>query len=141
MIRYLLERLIAPTNILAITFTNKATEEVEDRLKQMGVPVAFQESEGVSVSTLHALGKRIVQAETPGPISIADERWTDSLVASALRDAREARDQQLTSLYFNAILNFHRDLDERTPAPGVDLTYPTLRGANVVSIGHHTIAQ
>ncbi len=139
-VRYLLECRMTPTNILAITFTNKATEEMEDRLKQMGVPVAFQGSEGVSVSTLHALGKRILQAETPRPISIADERWTDSLVASALRDAREARDQQLTSLYFNAILNFHRDLDERTPALGVDLTYRTLRGEHVRSIGERTIA-
>ena len=139
-VRYLLECRMTPTNILAITFTNKATEEMEDRLKQMGVPVAFQESEGVSVSTLHALGKRILQAETPRPISIADERWTDSLVASALRDAREARDQQLASLYFNAILNFHRDLDERTPALGVDLTYRTLRGEHVRSIGERIIA-
>src|SRR5438093_8649568 len=39
-VRYLLERGSAPTNILAITFTNKATEEMKDRLKQMRVPVA-----------------------------------------------------------------------------------------------------
>src|SRR6266516_6195125 len=60
-VRYLLERRVPPTNILAITFTNKATEEMEDRLKQMAVPVADHGSEGVSVSTLHALGKRILQ--------------------------------------------------------------------------------
>src|SRR5437016_5788522 len=88
-VRYLLERRDVPTNILAITFTNKATEEMEDRLKQMSVPVADQGSDGVIVSTLHALGKRIVQAATPGPLSVADEHWTNSLVASALRDARE----------------------------------------------------
>src|SRR5436853_530582 len=139
-VRYLLERGVAPINILAITFTNKATEEMEDRLKQMSVPVADQGSDGVTVSTLHALGKRIVQAATPGPLSIADEHWTNSLVASALRDAREGRDQQLSNLYVNAILNFHRDLDERTPALGVDLTYRTRRGEQVRSIGERIIA-
>src|SRR2546427_11992624 len=132
-VRYLLECGVAPINILAITFTNKATEEMEDRLKQMCVSVADQESDGVTVSTLHALGNRIVQAATPGPLSIADEHWTNSLVASALRDAREDRDQQLSNLYVNAILNFHRDLDERTPALGVDLTYRTHRDNQVRS--------
>src|SRR5439155_21886173 len=139
-VRYLLERRVTPTNILAITFTNKAAEEIEDRLKQTSVPVADQESDGVTVSTLHALGKRIVQAATPGPLSIADEHWTNFLVSSTLRDAREGRDQQLSNLYVNAILNFHRDLDERTPALGVDLTYRTRRGEQVRSIGERIIA-
>src|SRR6266581_1033579 len=48
-VRYLLERRVSPTNILAITFTNKATDEMEDRLKQMSLPVADQGSEGVTV--------------------------------------------------------------------------------------------
>ena len=139
-VRYLLERRVTPTNILAITFTNKATEEMEDRLKQMSVPVADQGSDGVTVSTLHALGKRIVQAATPGPLSIADEHWTNSLVAGVLRDAREGRDLQLSNLYVNAILNFHRDLDERTQALGTDLTYRTRRGEQVRSIGERIIA-
>ena len=139
-VRYLLERGIPPTDVLAITFTNKATEEMEDRLRQMSVPVADRGVDGVTVSTLHALGKRIVQAATPGPLSIADEHWTNSLVAGALRDARESRDQQLSNLYVNAILNFHRDLDERTPALGVDLTYRTRRGEEVRSIGERIIA-
>src|SRR5437667_11244109 len=106
----------------------------------MRVRIAGQWSDSVTVCTLHALGKRIVQAATPGPLSIADEHWTNSLVASALRDAREGRDQHISNLYVNAILNFHRDLDERTPALGVDLTYRTRRGEQVRSIGERIIA-
>src|SRR5207245_8560632 len=63
-IRYLLERGVPAEKILAVTFTNKATEEMEVRLKQMHVAVADREHEGVTVSTLHALGKRIVQVST-----------------------------------------------------------------------------
>jgi len=139
-VRYLSERRVAPTSILAITFTDKVAREMENRLKETGVPVAVQGSEGVTVSTLHSLGKRIVQAATPGPLSVADENWTNFLVASALRDAREGRDPQLSNLYVNAILNFHRDLDERTPALGADLTYRTRRGEQVRSIGERIIA-
>src|SRR2546427_1972498 len=87
-IRYLLEQGIAPTAILAVTFTSKATEEMQDRLERMGVALADQDHGGVTVSTLHALGKRVVQASMSEPISVADEFWTDSLVAATLHDAR-----------------------------------------------------
>src|SRR5260370_38345746 len=39
-VRYLLERGVAPTNILAITFTNKTTEQMEGSLRQQSAPVA-----------------------------------------------------------------------------------------------------
>ncbi len=139
-VRYLLERGVVPTNILAITFTNKATGEMDDRLKQMAVPVVGESGEGVTVSTLHSLGKRIVQSTLSEPISVAEDHWTDSLVATALRDARESRNKQLTSLYFNTILNFHRNVDERSPTLGADTTYRTIRGEHVRSIGERIIA-
>lgn len=139
-IRFLLERGVPPAAILAVTFTNKATEEMEDRLKQMGVPIADRGTTGVMVSTLHALGKRVVQASMFGPISVADDRWTTSLVAAALRDARSAQDPQLARLYLNAILHFHRNEDERAPALGGDQTYRTLRGEHVRSVGERIIA-
>src|SRR5205807_10594506 len=98
-VRYLLERRVPPTAILAVTFTNKATEEMEDRLTQIGVPIADREKGGVTVSTLHSLGKRVVQAVATGPLSVADDRWTDSLVASVLREARTGQDPRLAELY------------------------------------------
>jgi len=139
-IRFLLERKVPAAAILAVTFTNKATEEMQGRLKQMGVPLVGRGTEGVTVSTLHALGKRVVQATVSGPISVADDRWTDSLVAAALRDARESRDLKLAQLYINAILHFHRNEDERAPALGGEKTYRTLRGEHVRSIGERIIA-
>src|SRR6266566_3484778 len=139
-IRYLLERGVPSTAILAVTFTNKATEEMQDRLKQMGVLFADREREGVTVSTLHSLGKRVVQAVATGPMSVADDRWTDSLVAAVLREARTGQDPHLAQLYINAILNFHRSEDESAPAVGGDKTYRTLRGEHVRSIGERVIA-
>jgi DNA helicase-4 len=139
-IRYLLERNVPPTAILAVTFTNKATEEMDDRLAQMGVPIADREKGGVTVSTLHSLGKRVVQAVATGPVSVADDRWMDSLVASVLREARTGQDARLAQLYMNAILNFHRSEDETAPALGGDKTYRTLRGEHVRSIGERMIA-
>src|SRR5256712_1734172 len=139
-IRFLLERKVPPAAILAVTFTNKATEEMQDRLRQTGVPIADREKGGVTVSTLHSLGKRVVQAVATGPLSVADDRWTDSLVASVLREARTGQDPQLAELYLHAILNFHRNEDETTPAVGGDKTYRTLRGEHVRSIGERMIA-
>src|SRR5712692_5105274 len=139
-IRFLLERKVPPTAILAVTFTNKATEEMQDRLRQMGVTITDRERGGVTVSTLHSLGKRIVQAVATGPLSVADDRWTDSLVAAVLREARTGQDPRLAQLYLNAILNFHRNEDETAPAVGGDKTYRTLRGEHVRSIGERMIA-
>jgi len=139
-IRFLLERKVPPTAILAVTFTNKATEEMQDRLRQMGATIADREKGGVTVSTLHALGKRVVQAVATGPLSVADDRWTDSLVAAVLREARTGQDPRLAQLYLKAILNFHRSEHETAPAVGGDKTYRTLRGEHVRSIGERMIA-
>src|SRR5437870_5674448 len=123
---FLLERHVPPIAILAVTFTNRATEEMQHRLKQMGVSIADREKGGVTVSTLHSLGKRVVQAVTTGPISVADDRWTDSLVAGVLREGRTGQDPHLAQLYLKAIPNFHRSEDDTAPAIGGDKTYRTL---------------
>lgn len=139
-IRFLLERDVHPFAILAVTFTNKATEEMQARLRKAGVEIADRSGPGVTVSTLHALGKRVVQASMSGPISVADDRWTDSLVASVLREARTARDPNVARLYTEAILHFHRSEDEQAPAIDGDKTYRTLRGEHVRSIGERIVA-
>src|SRR5256714_14809736 len=138
-IRFLLVRKVPPTAILAVTFTNKATEEMQDRLRQMGVTIADREKAGVTVSTLHSLGKRVVQAVATGPLSVADDRWTDSLVAAVLREARTGQDPRLAQLYLKAILNFHRSEDETAPSGGGYKTYRTLRGEHFRSVGERMI--
>ncbi|MDR4497847.1 MAG: UvrD-helicase domain-containing protein [Candidatus Scalindua sp.] len=56
-IGYLIEKHIAPHNILAITFTNKAANEMKARLNQ------FLDQKGVWVSTFHTMCARILRSE------------------------------------------------------------------------------
>ncbi len=54
---YLVEKGTAPANILSITFTNKAANEMKDRLGE------FLDLRGMWVSTFHAMCSRILRSE------------------------------------------------------------------------------
>ncbi|HLW74420.1 MAG TPA: UvrD-helicase domain-containing protein [Gammaproteobacteria bacterium] len=54
------ERGIAPTNIAAITFTNKAAREMKARVGEL---LSDERSQGLTVSTFHTLGMRILREE------------------------------------------------------------------------------
>lgn len=65
-ILHLIKQGIAPHNILAITFTNKAAKEMRDRVmsliakdKELNLPISFNERP--FVSTFHALGVHIIK--------------------------------------------------------------------------------
>ncbi|MFQ5891097.1 MAG: UvrD-helicase domain-containing protein [Gemmatimonadota bacterium] len=139
-VRYLTAQGVAPELVLAVTFTNKARDEMRERLERAGIPVATEETRGVTISTLHALGKRVVQASQSEPVSVADEHWADSLVARLLRAARKGTDSELSRLYVKALANFHRNEDEQAPSLEADKTYRTLRGEHLRSVGERIVA-
>ena len=51
---------VPATNILAVTFTNKAAKEMRERLEEL---VGRKQSEGVTVSTFHSLGVKILRRD------------------------------------------------------------------------------
>ena len=56
-IAYLIEEGISPSNILAITFTNKAAKEMKERVYQLiGVDAKY-----IQISTFHSLGLKILK--------------------------------------------------------------------------------
>ena len=53
----LVEKGVDPTNILAITFTNKAAKEMKERVINILGPVAYE----ITISTFHSFGLRILK--------------------------------------------------------------------------------
>lgn len=83
---------VAPENILAITFTNKAAEEMKERVARL----LHEEGSGYSgspfIGTFHALGVSILrqyhlEAGLPRYFSILDRSDSESAVKEALRRA------------------------------------------------------
>lgn len=73
---HLIEKGVSPYNILAITFTNKATNEMKDRLSQMGV-------DRVWISTFHSMCVRMLR-EYIDRLEGYDRNFT--IIAEADRD-------------------------------------------------------
>ncbi len=91
---------IAPWNILAITFTNKAAKEMKNRLDAMDIP------RGATVSTFHSLAVRLLkefheEAGLPKEFSIYD----DSDQKSAIKEIMKAMELDPKMFPPNQVLN------------------------------------
>ncbi len=88
----------APRNIAAITFTNKAANEMRERVGQL---LQGKNAKGMTISTFHALGMQILREEAPllgykKQFSILDSADTTKIISELLgspdkSDIREAQ--------------------------------------------------
>ncbi|MFC1775674.1 ATP-dependent helicase [Patescibacteria group bacterium] len=94
-ILHLIKEGVAPKNILAITFTNKAAKEMLDRVlrlieedKELDISLSYKERP--FISTFHALGVRILRENSEKlkvnkNFTILDDGDTNSLIKEALK--------------------------------------------------------
>jgi len=103
-IAYLIESCgFSPSNIAAITFTNKAAKEMQERVNKL---LADKPSKGLTISTFHALGVRILreEARTLGykpNFSILDATDCFAIVSELAASVDKAVIRKLQSLISN----------------------------------------
>ena len=96
-IAHLITSGISPEKILALSFTNKAAREVNERVVSK---VGKARSEGLTVSTFHALGLRILRQEgkrigIPSSFTLMGEGERRSIIVGVIRDLSLPVDQAL----------------------------------------------
>ncbi len=90
---YLIQKGIKPENILAVTFTNKAANEMKQRIKNLlaAGEDPFSEKKSPSVGTFHSIGARILRENTGKTdrtknFSIVDEEDVLKTLRTCLRE-------------------------------------------------------
>ncbi|MFH1416062.1 MAG: UvrD-helicase domain-containing protein [Elusimicrobiota bacterium] len=79
-ISMLIEKGVSPFNILAVTFTNKAAEEMKNRVRKL----AGSEGMSVWISTFHSLGLRILRDDGGKDFTVYDEHDQTVVIKEAM---------------------------------------------------------
>ena len=110
-IAYMLSRGIAPSSILALTFTNKAAREMEERVKRL---TGSRRLRGLTVSTFHAFGLRILR-ERIGEASLRPKFtiYDSSDKLSCLNEATRELKLGFESSELAALSGFFSDIKTR----------------------------
>lgn len=107
---------IAPRNIAAVTFTNKAAREMKQRVGQL---LEKGEGRGLTISTFHTLGLTILRKEhkalglKPG-FSIFDSQDSQGLIRDLLRD--DGADNEIIRFIQTCISNWKNNLNSPNQA-------------------------
>ena len=107
----LIEKGVRPYNICAITFTNKAAEEMKNRVAQMGVP------RGTQVSTFHSLCVRILRqyaeyADIDPNFSIYSDSEQKSCIKEIIKASNQSSQNFPPAKVLSYISNYKNDLFE-----------------------------
>ncbi len=103
------EKGINPANILAITFTNKATNEMRERLINLVGPEIYE----ATISTFHALCARILRKEIPvlgysRAFSIIDEEEQLKIITDVLKENNEEKKK---AKHMQKVINYNKCFD------------------------------
>src|SRR5438309_4176969 len=120
---YLVERGVDPSHILAVTFTNKAANEMRERLAKMIEPAAAKK---VTMSTFHALCLRLLRAGIDrlgykNNFSIYDEGDTIGLIKKIITRTA-AKDEKLDPNVAKNLISKAKNNGWREVSPGDEKT-------------------
>ena len=87
-IAYMIEQGVEPTSILALTFTNKAAEQMRERIRQM---VSGRKSREIFMGTFHSIFARILRTEAdrigfPANFTIYDASDAKNLIRTIVKE-------------------------------------------------------
>ena len=111
-VAYLMQQGLAPWNICALTFTNKAAREMKERIAAM---VDAQSARRLWMGTFHSIFLRILRAESsvlgfPADFSVYDTEDTKKLLKTIIKEMELPDKQYKPNVVYSRISNAKNDL-------------------------------